>query len=156
MVVARGCEILAKIDRFRSQRFFINLCTMSRQSLRSFLVGLLMTVALGIDLSGLAAPMFSNANATVVMLETQRIHVFFSGKVQGVGFRQSAHDFAVELGIRGWVKNLDDMRVEMVAEGDELDLKLLIGKLRKEFKIDKVEVKSERPDEPLHGFEIVQ
>jgi acylphosphatase len=87
---------------------------------------------------------------------TQRIHVFFTGKVQGVGFRQSTREFALDLGLKGWIKNLADMRVEMVAEGNEPDLRLLIGKLRKEFQIDKVEVRTERPEGLFKGFEIVE
>ena len=53
----------------------------------------------------------------------KRIHVFYSGHVQGVGFRYTAEDIAESLGLKGWVKNLSDGRVEIVAEGDEKDLK---------------------------------
>lgn len=44
-----------------------------------------------------------------------RAHVFISGRVQGVGFRYSCLD-EVE-GVRGWVRNLPDGRVEAVFEG---------------------------------------
>lgn len=46
-----------------------------------------------------------------------RVHVFVQGRVQGVYFRQSAKMEAERLGLRGWVKNLPDGRVEGVAEG---------------------------------------
>ena len=48
---------------------------------------------------------------------THRAHVFYSGRVQGVGFRYTAERFALELGLVGWVKNLPDSRVEVVCEG---------------------------------------
>lgn len=46
-----------------------------------------------------------------------RAHVFVSGKVQGVGYRASVWDMAVLLHINGWVRNLNDGRVEAVFEG---------------------------------------
>ncbi|MFP4175002.1 MAG: acylphosphatase [Halobacteriales archaeon] len=49
----------------------------------------------------------------------ERAHVVVSGKVQGVYFRATTRDEAQEHGVTGWVKNLDDGRVEAVFEGDE-------------------------------------
>jgi acylphosphatase len=86
----------------------------------------------------------------------QRIHVFFSGKVQGVGFRQTARDTAVELGLKGWIKNLPDMRVEMIVEGAEGDLRLLMDKLRNDFEVENTEISAERPMGAFKVFEIVQ
>lgn len=51
-------------------------------------------------------------------------HVFYSGRVQGVGFRYSTKRIASGFDVTGWVKNLPDGRVEMLAqsfEPDELD-----------------------------------
>ena len=48
-----------------------------------------------------------------------RVHVFVSGKVQGVFFRSSTKDMAKKLCLSGWVRNLDDGRVEAVFEGEE-------------------------------------
>jgi acylphosphatase len=95
-------------------------------------------------------------NSTLSIMASQRIHVFFTGKVQGVGFRQSVHDYAVQLGLKGWVKNLEDQRVEMVAEGNEADLNLLLGKICSEFEVKKAEVKKEKFSGTLKGFEIVR
>jgi len=49
----------------------------------------------------------------------KRLHVYYAGKVQGVGFRYTAQDIAAVAGISGWAKNLRDGRVEVVAEGEE-------------------------------------
>lgn len=48
-----------------------------------------------------------------------RAHVLISGHVQGVFYRASAQRQAQALGIRGWVRNLPDGRVEAVFEGDQ-------------------------------------
>ena len=46
-----------------------------------------------------------------------RAHVFVSGRVQGVYFRATTRDTAREHGVDGWVRNLEDGRVEAVFEG---------------------------------------
>jgi acylphosphatase len=46
-----------------------------------------------------------------------RAHVFVSGRVQGVYYRANTRDTAHEHGVDGWVRNLDDGRVEAVFEG---------------------------------------
>jgi acylphosphatase len=63
----------------------------------------------------------------------KRIHVFFSGTVQGVGFRYTVREIAHELGVLGWVKNLRDGRVEVVAEGTEEILADFLGRIRAYF-----------------------
>jgi len=47
-----------------------------------------------------------------------RIHIVVAGRVQGVCFRFECRRLAIQLGLRGWVKNLDDGSVEIVAEGE--------------------------------------
>ncbi|MDS0292893.1 acylphosphatase [Halogeometricum luteum] len=49
--------------------------------------------------------------------ERTRAHVFVTGTVQGVYYRASTRDAARERNLDGWVKNLDDGRVEAVFEG---------------------------------------
>ena len=55
-----------------------------------------------------------------------RAHVFVSGIVQGVFFRQKTRQQAQSRGVTGWVRNLDDGRVEAVFEGEENDVKALV------------------------------
>ncbi len=52
----------------------------------------------------------------------KRLHVYYTGSVQGVGFRFTVERTANFLGLSGWVKNLDDGRVEAVVEGEESSL----------------------------------
>lgn len=61
----------------------------------------------------------------------KRIHVFYSGRVQGVGFRFTAERIAHALGINGWVRNLRDGRVEVVAEGDGPKLTEFLDRIEK-------------------------
>lgn len=60
----------------------------------------------------------------------KRVHVYYSGMVQGVGFRFTAERVALSLGLTGWVKNLRDGRVEVVCEGEESDLVEFINKMK--------------------------
>lgn len=46
------------------------------------------------------------------------LHCFVSGRVQGVFFRRYTHERAIQLGVTGWVKNLDDGRVEVLICGE--------------------------------------
>ena len=48
-----------------------------------------------------------------------RTHVYITGKVQGVYFRQNMRNVARKHNVNGWVKNLKDGRVEAVFEGEE-------------------------------------
>ena len=59
-----------------------------------------------------------------------RVHVFVSGIVQGVNFRQKTKRQAENFGVNGWVRNLPDGRVEAVFEGEEQAVKALVDYCR--------------------------
>ncbi len=56
----------------------------------------------------------------------QRIHLFIRGKVQGVYFRQGMKSVAEKSNVKGWVRNLQDKRVEAVLEGKDTDVNELV------------------------------
>jgi len=60
-------------------------------------------------------------------------HVYYSGRVQGVGFRFTAEDLAKGLSIAGFVRNLSDGRVEIVAQAEEDTLKNFLDQVQKAF-----------------------
>jgi acylphosphatase len=78
-----------------------------------------------------------------------KAHIFVEGKVQGVVYRSWVKRMAEELKVNGWVKNLDDGRVEAIFEGlrDKVDE---IVELCKEgspnAKVDHVDVIFEQPE----------
>ena len=49
----------------------------------------------------------------------KQLHLYYSGRVQGIGFRYTVQDIAASLKICGWVKNLIDGRVEVLAQAEE-------------------------------------
>ncbi len=51
-----------------------------------------------------------------------RLQIFFSGHVQGVGFRYAVRQLSLEFEVTGWVKNMPDGRVQLMAEGDRGEL----------------------------------
>ena len=63
----------------------------------------------------------------------KQVHVFYAGRVQGVGFRFTAIDIARGLGVCGWVKNLRDGRVELVAEAEEDTVKDFLSRVNNFF-----------------------
>lgn len=86
----------------------------------------------------------------------KRAHLFVSGRVQGVSFRASTRRKARELGVKGWVKNLPDGRVEAVAEGEEADVDKLVEWCRhgpRLASVEDVEVSEEEP-EGLDRFQV--
>jgi acylphosphatase len=79
-----------------------------------------------------------------------RVHVFVSGRVQGVGFRAFTQREARRLKLTGWVKNLADGRVEAVIEGPKDKLDALLAKIRRGPRAARV-TKLDSNDEPAQG-----
>jgi acylphosphatase len=59
----------------------------------------------------------------------KRVRILYSGQVQGVGFRFASERAALSLGLKGWVENLSDGRVEVMCEGEEDPIKEFIVKI---------------------------
>lgn len=81
-----------------------------------------------------------------------------SGRVQGVGFRQSTRAQARDyLSLRGWVKNLPDGRVEAVFQGEDTEVLAMIEWCQMGPRLAAVthlEVIEEPVQEQFSGFEI--
>ena len=58
-------------------------------------------------------------------------HYIVKGRVQGVGFRYFTRQLAEELGIKGWVKNIQDGAVEVHAEGEEKPMEQFLRKVKR-------------------------
>ena len=65
---------------------------------------------------------------------TKRYHMFFTGKMQGVGFRGRAKGFAHLHHVTGLAHNLPDGRVEVIAEGNEQSLADFFCDLKHDFR----------------------
>ena len=88
-----------------------------------------------------------------------RVHVFVSGRVQGVGFRYFVSSKANGLGLTGWVRNLPDGRVELVAEGAAgrlADLLQVVALGPRGARVDKVERQTEPHSGEFRRFEITR
>jgi len=59
----------------------------------------------------------------------QRQHIYYSGRVQGVGFRYTTVHAAGRYGVTGFVRNLSDGRVEVVVEGKQAQIEAFLGEL---------------------------
>lgn len=84
----------------------------------------------------------------------KQIHIYFSGQVQGVGFRYGASEAAKSLGVTGWVKNLADGRVEILAQARKDILKEFLNRLDQMFDIAESDVNWSTVSQPYQNFRI--
>ena len=87
----------------------------------------------------------------------KRIHIFVTGRVQGVFFRQSTRVMAIKNNVNGWVCNLDDGRVEIVAEGETQNIDNLITWCKTgpaNSRVDEFELSEEHSTTELKFFEV--
>jgi acylphosphatase len=85
-----------------------------------------------------------------------RAHVHVSGRVQGVHFRASTREHARRQDVGGWVRNLDDGRVEAVFEGPRSAVEAMVEWCEtgsRQASVDRVDVEYGEP-EGLDGFEV--
>jgi acylphosphatase len=87
------------------------------------------------------------------------IRLIIHGRVQGVGFRYAAREAAVEIGVSGWVRNLSDGTVEIVAQGTAEALAALrswAAKGPRHAAVERVLVERWDPRPAAQGFEILR
>ena len=87
----------------------------------------------------------------------KRVRCLVSGRVQGVFFRGATQARMRELGVRGWVRNLADGRVEALVEGDDAQVAEALAFLRKGPRgaaVDGVEVEDASGERAPGEFEI--
>jgi acylphosphatase len=90
------------------------------------------------------------------MVTDVRLTAWVHGRVQGVGMRWWIRARALEIGLVGWARNLDDGRVEVVAEGTEDGCRRLLAALRESLTPGRVDTVVERWSSALgvgSGFE---
>ena len=103
--------------------------------------------------------LYPTVSPNVSKSSRQRLTVFYSGRVQGVGFRYTAKTVAAGFEVTGTVRNLPDGRVELIAEGNRPELEEFLIAIRNEGlagfirdeKVDWSDAKNE-----FRGFEIVR
>ncbi len=92
-------------------------------------------------------------------MATRRLHVWVSGRVQGVYYRESTRQAASSAGVCGWVKNLADARVEAVLEGEPAAVEEVLSFMRKGpelAQVKSVEFHEEIPSGEFSDFQIVR
>ncbi len=87
----------------------------------------------------------------------KRAHIIVSGRVQGVFFRHNTNKVANKLGLKGFVKNLPNGDVEIIAEGPEEKIKELIGFCKKgpeNAYVDNIEIDYKEPTNEFKTFSV--
>ena len=89
-------------------------------------------------------------------MTTESRHVFYSGRVQGVGFRYTARRIAQGHAVTGFVRNLADGRVELVAEGSPAELSCLLDEIAAAMTgyIDDADIQKRPPTGKYSSFEV--
>jgi acylphosphatase len=88
----------------------------------------------------------------------KRMHLFYSGQVQGVGFRYTVRRVATGFEVTGTIRNLSDGRVELLAEGSESELSAFRTAIRDaglSHFIKNENITWAEPGNEFRGFEIV-
>ena len=88
----------------------------------------------------------------------QRVRLFVTGRVQGVFFRQSLKAKSIQNDIFGWVKNLQDGRVECLLEGNEKNISVLVKWANSgpaNAIVENVEVHNEKFDNEFTKFDVL-
>jgi len=91
------------------------------------------------------------------MRAEKAVYIRVYGIVQGVFFRAFTRNWASRLGLNGYVKNMPDGSVEIVAEGSEENIKELIGRVKEgppAASVERIETEWKKPSNQHIGFRI--
>ncbi len=94
---------------------------------------------------------------TIETNRTMQLYLRITGKVQGVGFRNFTQRTARELGIKGYAKNMPDGTVEVVAEGENAQLHVLLARLKRGpryARVDALDVQERPVTAEYQGFSV--
>ena len=81
-----------------------------------------------------------------------QVHIFYSGEVQGVGFRYFVQRQALRMSLDGWVRNTADGAVELEAQGDARTIAAFIAALKQGPPLSRVD-RVHNTEMPLHDGE---
>lgn len=98
-----------------------------------------------------------NLSDKVNTVDETAVRLVVTGLVQGVGFRYAARDAVSECGVTGWVRNLPDGSVEIVARGSPAAVARMSAWAQRgprHARVEGVVEESAEPDPELAGFEI--
>lgn len=87
----------------------------------------------------------------------KKVHIYISGRVQGVLFRDSMRRKANQLGLKGWVRNTKDNQVEAVLEGKKEEVERLIEWAKKGpllSRVDDIKIEWKSYQGEFNNFEI--
>ena len=83
-------------------------------------------------------------------------NIIFHGRVQGVGFRFTAHRIAIRYNLTGWVRNLPNGNVELFVQGQSEDIKDCLRDIQDSFPgyITETQIQTNQPDPSYTEFKI--
>ncbi|HBG60878.1 MAG: hypothetical protein A2Y03_09155 [Omnitrophica WOR_2 bacterium GWF2_38_59] len=83
-------------------------------------------------------------------------HILYSGRVQGVGFRYTVHRYALDLGLKGTVRNSAAGDVEIYVQGAQDDIDKMCSLIERHFDgyISNKEISYSKEDKVYHDFRI--
>ncbi len=84
--------------------------------------------------------------------------VYYSGMVQGVGFRATAVSIAHGHNVTGWVRNLSDGRVQLLVEGAEPEVQRFLQEVRQRMRnyVDEEKIEERPATGQFTGFHVVR
>lgn len=87
-----------------------------------------------------------------------RVHIFVTGKVQGVFFRQALKVMSKKNNVFGWVRNLKDGRVEAILEGEDVDVSHVVEWCHAgpaNARVEDIDIKNEKFSGEYKKFEVL-